>query len=428
MNSKDRKKSKTWIVYILRCADNTLYTGITNNMSKRLDAHNQGSAAIYTRSRRPVELLTNSTDMNRSEAMRLEIKIKRLPKTKKITALEKYRSPKSAKTGKKTKVCTLAEKKLVFNKKDLRAIAKLWGVSLIKLHNDIQIQGSPERSVLRVVLEDRNGKLFVLEQIDPKTVEHKKQIAGILHFLGNQNLPRIQPYLSPAKGAHVIKHENTFWQLMPFVQGIALDREKYMYDEWRGSALADFLIELRRKSQNPFFLHVHNIFSLKKYLYKLIREINLYNKDIKSKVNDIACFLEKDFMPVYDKIPISFCHGDYHPLNIIWSADDIQCVIDWEFCGYKSDLYDAANLIGCIGMEDPPSLTGRLVKRFIAEMKASGIISEISWKYLVEYIVANRFAWLSEWLRKKDSEMIFLELDYMGLLMDYKKGLQKAWL
>jgi len=397
-------------------------------MNKRLEAHNQGTAAKYTRSRRPVKLLVSSTKMNRREAMRLEIKIKRLPKTKKMDTLEKNAPPNSAKIGKKTDANVQVEKKPVFNRKDLQAITKRWRVNLKKLYDDIQIQGSPERSVFRVVLEDHNGKLFVLEQIEPKNVEHKKQIAGILHLLANQNLSRIQPYMQSSKGGHVIKHENNFWQMMPFIQGITLDREKYIYDGWRGPVLADFLIELRRKSQALPCCRSDRIFSLKHYIYKLIHEINLYNNDIKTAVNDIADFMEKDFMPIYDKIPVVFCHGDYHPLNIIWSSDDIQCVIDWEFCGYKNDLYDAANLIGCVGVEDPQSLNGILIKNFIATTKGSGIISEMSWKYLVEYIIALRFAWLSEWLRKKDSEMITLELDYMRLLIDNKNSLQKAWL
>ncbi|MGD0170381.1 MAG: hypothetical protein ABSE54_11730, partial [Smithella sp.] len=61
------------------------------------------------------------------------------------------------------------------------------------------------------------------------------------------------------------------------------------------------------------------------------------------------------------------------------------------------------------------------------DIKAAKIISKISWKYLVEFIVALRFAWLSEWLRRKDTEMIGLELDYMRLLIDNKNRLQKAW-
>lgn len=216
--------------------------------------------------------------------------------------------------------------------------------------------------------------------------------------------------------------------MTPFVRGIPLDREKYMYEKWRGPALADFLIELRRETSGLPFIGSSKIFSLKDYVYKLIREINLYNKDIKNEIKDVAGFLEKDFMPAYERLPVAFCHGDYHPMNIIWSADDIKCVIDWEFSGYKSDIYDAANLIGCIGVEDPQSLTGDLVKSFITDMKSADIITKISWKNLMEFIVALRFAWLSEWLRRSDTEMIRLELDYMRLLIENKSSLQKAWI
>ena len=314
-----------------------------------------------------------------------------------------------------------------FSKETLKAVTDLWQVRLKMLHYKIPVQGSPERSVFRVVLEDKNGKYFVLEQIPVKSLKHKRQIAATLDFLSKKNLARIQPYLADEKGKHVIKYKNNFWQMIPFVRGIPLDREKYMYEKWRGPALADFLIELRRKTSGLPFFDSSKVFSLKNYAYKLIRDINLYNKNIVSDIKDVACFLEKDFMPLYEKLPVAFCHGDYHPLNIIWSADDIKCVIDWEFSGYKSEIYDTANLIGCVGVEDPQSLTGDLIKRFIADMKETGIISKTSWKYLVEFIIALRFAWLSEWLRRRDTEMISMELDYMRLLIENKSSVQKAW-
>jgi homoserine kinase type II len=314
-----------------------------------------------------------------------------------------------------------------FSKETLKAVTHRWHVRLKKIHHNISVQGSPERSVFRVVLEDNNGKYFVLEQIPVKSLEHKRQIAATLDFLSKKNLARIQPYLADKKGKHVIKYKNGFWQMIPFVPGILLDRGKYMYEKWRGPVLADFLIELRRESSGLPFFDPSKTFSLKDYVYKLIREINLYNKDIKDEIKDIDAFLKKNFMPAYEKLPVAFCHGDYHPMNIIWSADDIKCVIDWEFSGCKSEIYDAANLIGCVGVEDPQSLTGDLVKSFIADMKRANIIYNISWRYLVEFIVALRFAWLSEWLRRRDTEMIRLELDYMRLLIENKSSLQKTW-
>ncbi len=90
MKSKKTLINKAWLVYILKCKDKTLYTGITNNLEKRLIAHNRGMAAKYTRSRRPVVLSALSNPMGRADAMRLEIKIKKLAKGKKIDALKNY--------------------------------------------------------------------------------------------------------------------------------------------------------------------------------------------------------------------------------------------------------------------------------------------------------------------------------------------------
>ena len=80
--------TESWQVYILRCRDNTLYTGITNNLEKRLQCHNHGTASRYTRSRRPVTLVYREAAADRSQASRREIEIKKLSHRKKITLIE----------------------------------------------------------------------------------------------------------------------------------------------------------------------------------------------------------------------------------------------------------------------------------------------------------------------------------------------------
>jgi putative endonuclease len=85
MKSKKKSADNSWLVYLLRCKDKSLYTGITNDIEKRIAAHQKGTGAKYTRSRRPVRLLKISKYMSRKEAMRLEIKIKRMPKEKKLS-------------------------------------------------------------------------------------------------------------------------------------------------------------------------------------------------------------------------------------------------------------------------------------------------------------------------------------------------------
>jgi len=69
---------------MVRCSDGTLYTGITNNLEKRLKAHNsEKDGARYTRSRRPVELVYSKQARSRSAAARLEFQLKKLPLAKK---------------------------------------------------------------------------------------------------------------------------------------------------------------------------------------------------------------------------------------------------------------------------------------------------------------------------------------------------------
>ena len=73
-----------WFVYILECSDKTLYCGITNNIDKRLSAHNAKKGAKYTRGRTPVKLLKIFKVENKSLALKLEFKIKGLSRNDKL--------------------------------------------------------------------------------------------------------------------------------------------------------------------------------------------------------------------------------------------------------------------------------------------------------------------------------------------------------
>lgn len=72
-----------WTVYMVRCANGALYTGITNDLVERLRAHNSGKGARYTASFRPVRLAWRTASADRSEASKLEARIKKLPKAEK---------------------------------------------------------------------------------------------------------------------------------------------------------------------------------------------------------------------------------------------------------------------------------------------------------------------------------------------------------
>ena len=74
----------SWICYLLQCADNTLYCGITNDLDKRLAAHNAGEGAKYTRGRTPVKLLYCETCTDKSAALKRERLVKRMPRSEKL--------------------------------------------------------------------------------------------------------------------------------------------------------------------------------------------------------------------------------------------------------------------------------------------------------------------------------------------------------
>jgi predicted GIY-YIG superfamily endonuclease len=77
------EKDERWFVYILRCADDTLYTGITTDPVRRLRQHNNGSASRYTRSRLPVKMEYQEPKFDHSGALRRELAIKKLSRQKK---------------------------------------------------------------------------------------------------------------------------------------------------------------------------------------------------------------------------------------------------------------------------------------------------------------------------------------------------------
>ena len=78
---------KAWFVYLARCADGTLYAGVTTDLAGRLRAHNDGRGASYTRGRGPVVLVYEEGVENRSAALRREAAIKRLSRAEKLKLL-----------------------------------------------------------------------------------------------------------------------------------------------------------------------------------------------------------------------------------------------------------------------------------------------------------------------------------------------------
>lgn len=85
-------KTPDWFLYILKCRDNTFYTGITTDLERRLEQHNNGTASRCTRSRLPVVRVYQETCADRSEALKRECAVKKLTREEKELMVKKKRT------------------------------------------------------------------------------------------------------------------------------------------------------------------------------------------------------------------------------------------------------------------------------------------------------------------------------------------------
>lgn len=83
----NKKNSPNWYLYVVDCSDSSLYTGVTNDLKKRIAKHNSGKGAKYTASRRPVKLVYAESHQTKSDALKRERQIKKLTRQEKLTLI-----------------------------------------------------------------------------------------------------------------------------------------------------------------------------------------------------------------------------------------------------------------------------------------------------------------------------------------------------
>ena len=315
----------------------------------------------------------------------------------------------------------------ILDQNDFQNILKQWDIKFETIRPDIPICGSPERTSYRVVVSDSVNQLYLLEMFAEDRIFHKQQISIILDHLYDRDIQSIIPYLKSLDGDHIVSYHDVYWQLIPFIEGVSLNRPHHVKDHWRGKTSATFLIDFWKKTDTIKIPTSLCQFSLKDYVLKMSETMKTYHPERHGQLLSVLNWLRNDFFSIYESIPKRFCHGDFHPLNIIWSNHGINAVIDWEFLGLKPEMYDMANMIGCLGIEHPSALFDRFAYSFIHEIIDSELIDSQSVNYLLECITAIRFAWLAEWFRKSDNDMIDLEITYINLLKDNGEYLKEQW-
>jgi homoserine kinase type II len=309
----------------------------------------------------------------------------------------------------------------------LQWIHDQWQMDIACVRTDIAIQGSPERALSRVVMENTLGRRFLVEQFDPGKKALRDRVASAVDFLVACGLAWVVPYRKTVRGEFLPFFERACFQVSEFLDGTPLKRPDYLSSAAMGQNTAQFLIKMTEAATGMETHLSFPRFSIKDYIHDLFRTMKIHDQPVHDRFLPVLDFLESEFMPAHDHLPFAFCHGDLHPLNIIWDKDEIRAVIDWEFAGIKPDLYDAANFVGCAGIENPNGLGMDMVMTFLANLHKTDVISEMGWRFFPEYVLALRFAWLSEWLRKKDHEMIDLEYAFMRILVDHMPDIRQGF-
>lgn len=302
-----------------------------------------------------------------------------------------------------------------------------WDINFDCIRRDIDIQGSPERTIARIIFQEKDSTLLLLEQFPESKFRVRHTVARAIEYLNQKGLTQALLYKKSNSGEFLPFFEGSCFQVSQFLDSTGIKRPDYLSSATIGGNFASFLVRLSKASEGMENSILLESFSIKKYIYKLFSEMKIYDYKVYKRYLPFLTFLEKEFMSIHDKLPVSFCHGDLHPLNAIWDNDRIKAVIDWEFTGIKPDIYDAANLVGCAGIENPEGFGMPMVMTFLQQIRQQKLFSEMGWRFFPEYLLALRFAWLSEWLRQKDKEMIEMEEAYMELLVDNMDILRQGW-
>jgi len=184
---------RQWVVYLVRCSDESLYCGTSNNLKNRLEAHNSGKGAKYTRFRRPVEWVAVSPEMTKSHALKLEYRVKQLPASKKNLEL----------TKEENKMTRNLKKDLQAVNKDLKALVKKTE-SLLKTFDKLQkpkakpgkvkaVKKAPSKKAAPATVADtvlaiikRSKKGVDTAALMKKTSYNKKKISNLIFKLRKQ--------------------------------------------------------------------------------------------------------------------------------------------------------------------------------------------------------------------------------------------------
>lgn len=348
----------------------------------------------------------------------------------------------------------------------LSDVAARFALALSAAPRGYAFPGSPERCISRHVIYARpahdaraEDSLWMVERLAPTQASRRNTIGQLLARLASGGLTWVPAPLAAAglygddgSQSRVLDHAGFPWQITPFIEGCPLPRPEYLDHGWRGTAVAACILDLVSAGAAlatipPAMDGDDGRQGVAAYVKHMVAVVTDRHPGMRRRLTPVLTVMET-LPDVLASQPVVLAHGDLHPLNIIWKGEDgassaaqrhapgtsggetaedaIAGVIDWEFTGARPLLYDAANCVGCVGFEHPSGLHGPFVLGLVSTLHRGGISSDIV-RLLPDMVIASRFGWLSEWLRKRDHEMLEMELDYLDILVHERRALADLW-
>lgn len=305
----------------------------------------------------------------------------------------------------------------------LASVAAAFGLELEELLT-FELPGSPARTVYRCIVQSL-GEPYILEEVASASVPRKREIAAAVARLYAQGLTEALPFLETVEGEHIFSVGESHWMAERYVPSDPLPRPDWVDEAARGEALAAFMRRVRQATASWQWAATE-VWRLELWLPELVTSLRRHDPAVLRRVR-APLRLAQQALLQESQLAVAWAHGDLHPLNVLWRGMAVDVVIDWEFTGPKAALFDLANLLGCVGIESPAALTGAFALAAVRQLRQGNYLDDASWQALPAYLLALRFAWLSEWLRMRDQEMITLECDYLDLLLARQDALLAAW-
>jgi len=299
-------------------------------------------------------------------------------------------------------------------------LKKHWGISARKVEPFKPYEYAPFRRG-RAWLVDES---FLLKSDASTRFQAREYERRLVRLLGKQNVPVLSP-----RENKTVQQDDRIYQLFDYVpqrDGGRIDYPRELEKAGRAGLVLAKIANMEARGADPDLLREAP--SIKKAIETALKKIPTDDDKILHAIRLAHGYVSERLFPFLPCLERTFCHGDFHPENILWEGGRVRAVIDWEKAGVREDLYDLACFIGCVGMDDPAELTGEWTKELIRSHIHNTRTTKLSFELLLELVLAIRICWMPVWFSDPgDYEIAEMEAAFWNRIMTHAEEIKSSW-